>query len=95
MSLNRYATARDANEREIITVLRKVGALVQPLSQKNVPDLMVGIDGTIILMEVKQPGNTLSRGQQAWHYEWRDCPVHTVESPEGALKIIGRAGYEP
>jgi hypothetical protein len=51
----RRAAQRDASEPEIVAALRAVGATVQLLSVKGVPDLLVGWRGQMWLLECKLP----------------------------------------
>ena len=90
MSLNRYNPARDANEREIAAVLKRAGCMVEPLSGKAIPDLLVGFAGRWLLMEVKTETGRLTRPQAIWHYEagLKGLPVTMVRSPEEALKVL-------
>ena len=69
--------ARDANEGAIVKALRNRGCLVQPLMQGGgVPDLLVcGPDGTLTLLEVKDPAKRpsqrrLTPDQVEWHRTW-------------------------
>lgn len=64
MSPPRRAAARDSNEPDIATALEAVGASVTRLSQKGLPDLLVGWRGTTHLLEVKHlsaTGKTVRR----------------------------------
>ena len=51
MTLNRYATRRDANEKEIIQALESIGCTVYRLDSPV--DLLVGYRARNILLEVK------------------------------------------
>ncbi len=89
MSINRRAAKRDANEPEIIKALRAAGATVEQLSEKGVPDLLVGFMGSTYLMEVKTPKGKLTPDQTTWIDLWQG-QVHIVRTVEEALRIIGR-----
>lgn len=91
---------RDANEPEVIAALRQAGAdPVTQLSHPDLPDLLVGYEGRILLLEVKAPlgpkGGTsrqsLSDGQQAFFElcRGRRLPVFVVRSPEEAVAVLG------
>ena len=87
MTLKRYAAKRDQNEGPIVRCLRQCGALVQPLSVKGMPDLLVAYRGRVLLVEVKQPTKKPTavqriRALQGW-------PVVTVYTLADALKLIG------
>lgn len=85
----------DANHAEIVSALRKAGANVESLAGvgKGVPDLLVGIDGRLMLMEVKD-GNKppsareLTPPQIAWHAQWAGYPLSVVDSVEAALRHL-------
>ncbi len=91
----RRAAKVDANQEQVVSVLRGYGASVQSLAAvgKGVPDLLVGYRGTNFLLEVKDgkkpPSQTqLTPDQQEWHLQWNgDKPV-IVYSPTDAVKAI-------
>ena len=88
----RRAARRDANEREIIDALREVGATVQPLDIKGVPDLLVGFAGRNLLMEVKDgskppSARRLTSDQVKWHREWGGL-VHVVNNVNEAMIVM-------
>jgi hypothetical protein len=87
--VRQFAARRDDNERPIIDALEAVGASVQPLSIKGVPDLLVGFLGTNYLLEVKQPGRGLTTDQLEWRNEWKGPPPTVVNTPADALWAIG------
>ena len=80
----RRAPKRDANEAEIISALRAVGCLVQPLSAPGVPDLLVWSPWYgLMLMEVKDgskppSARKLTPDQVAWHAEWANAEIILV-----------------
>jgi hypothetical protein len=89
MSIHRRNPRRDANEAEIIAALRAAGASVQPLSARGVPDVLVGVDGRNILLEIKVGNGKLTSDEATWHKKWRGQVV-VVRSIEEALEAIGR-----
>ena len=89
MSLLRRNPKRDGNEAAIVAALRQVGAIVQRLSDPNVPDLLVGYHGLTVLLEVKSGANDLSELQARWMLEWRGGPCRTVYNVQDALEAIG------
>lgn len=97
MSLNRYAKARDANERAIVLALIRAGATVCRLDEPC--DLLVGYAGRTHLVEVKRPpgprGGTsdreLTEKQQMFWNAWKGSPVHIVTDVREALRVIGVA----
>ena len=85
----------DANQPEIIQILRDCGVTVQPLHTvgQGTPDLLCGYQGRNILIEVKDGGKVpsqrlLTQAQQDWHESWRG-QVAIVETPEQALRVMG------
>jgi len=85
----------DANQREIVAVLRGAGATVELLHAvgKGCPDLCVGYRGQNYLMEIKDgskppSAQKLTPQQELWHRDWRGQSV-IVNSPEAALAAIG------
>lgn len=84
----------DANQPEIVAALRKAGASVTLLSQVGggCPDLLVGIAGVNLLMEVKDGSKPLSArkltpDQVDWHQSWQGQSV-VVSSVEEAISVL-------
>jgi len=85
----------DANQREIVRALRKVGASVQHLHAvgQGCPDLLVGFRNVNYLMEIKDGKKSPSRrrltdAEVQWRFLWRG-QYALVESVDDALKAIG------
>ena len=76
---------KDKAEKDIVQVLRDVGASVEYWTKV---DLIVGYRGVNYLIEVKNPGDDLRPVQKKWHDNWRGY-VMVAHTPEDALKIIG------
>lgn len=92
----RRAAKVDANHGDVVAALRKAGATVQSLAAlgDGAPDLLVGFENDMWLMEVKHPDRPKARRvanslQQAWHDRWEGKPVSIVLSAEDALRVIG------
>ena len=87
----RKRTARDKNEPDIVKTLKECGALVQPITAKGCPDLMVGWRGKLTLLEVKMPGKRadLTPDQDKFHALWSGYPIHVVVSADEAMRAIG------
>lgn len=90
----RYAARVDANQTQIVSALRAAGATVQSLSAvgQGCPDLLVGYQGTNILMELKDgkkppSERKLTSDQIAWHSEWKGV-VFLVTSVNEALQLL-------
>ncbi len=91
----RYAPKLDANQEEIVRLLRQCGCSVQSLASvgSGCPDLLVGRQGRNWLLEVKDGSRYASQQrltplQAVWHEAWRGQVV-TVRSREEASKALG------
>ena len=82
----------DANQPEIVTALRAVGATVQHLHEvgRGCPDILVGFREENFIFEIKNPNYAwkLTPAEQKWFDKWagRGYIVQTIED---ALRIIG------
>lgn len=85
----RRAARIDANQPEIVAALRAVGCSVQTLAAvgAGVPDLLVGVSGVNLLMEVKTASGKLTKDQVPWHESWRG-QVAIVRSVDEALNLV-------
>jgi len=84
----------DDNQPEIVNALRQIGCSVQPLHAvgRGVPDLLVGVAGVNLLLEVKDGNKTpseqkLTKTQEAWHAEWVGQKA-IVRSVEEAINLV-------
>ena len=88
-----YAKKVDANQAQIVEALRAAGASVTDLSRfgQGVPDLLVGYNRRVYLLEVKSADGKLTPAEERWQNEWRgqSAVVRTVEQ---ALYVIGALG---
>ena len=84
----RRAARVDANQPEIVAALRKLGFSVQPLHSvgQGCPDLLVGMRGVNLLIEVKDgakppSARALTPDQVEWHSAWcgQVCVAKSVE----------------
>lgn len=99
MSIHRRDAKRDLNEGPIVEALTAAGASVTRLSDKGVPDLLVGFGGHTRLLEVKAPAGErggqkrgaagLTEEQRSWWATWLGEPPVIVHTPEEALRAIG------
>lgn len=86
----------DDNQREIVSALRRCGAIVQSLASvgDGVPDLLVGYKRQTYLIEVKDgskppSARQLTHDQILWHVEWCGGPLCVVHNVDEALAAIG------
>ncbi len=87
----RHTHRTDANQKEIVSKLRELGAKVVLLHNvgNSCPDLLVGYRGRTWLMEAKGESmrkrfsktGGLSPGQVDWHDAWPGGELVTVNSP--------------
>jgi hypothetical protein len=90
----RRARRVDANQAQIVAALRAAGCTVEVLSDvgRGVPDLLVGIRGRNLLVEVKDGSLPPSRrrltdDELAWHARWRGAVV-VVHDVHEAIAIL-------
>jgi hypothetical protein len=89
MSLHRRAPRRDENEPEVVEAFRRLGAHVQALSAKGVPDLLVHFKGRWQVVEVKRPKEKLTPDQESWWAARGEDPV-IARYPGDAYRILER-----
>lgn len=79
----------DANQAEIVAVLRAEGWSVQPIHRlgQGVPDLLVGAKGRNILLEVKDGDGALTDDELSWHANWQG-QVDVVRSAGEAVAMV-------
>lgn len=93
MTVWRRAAKRDANEAGIVEALEAAGAKVWRLSLPL--DLLVGLHGRFVLLEVKREGERKPRADRAAQTETiaecqrKGLPCYVVRTPEEALQAIG------
>jgi len=78
----------DANQAEIVSVLRKCGALVLITNELGggVADLFVSAHGKITPLEVKSGDEAITDEQRDWLTAWGGKVVRT---PNEALRAVG------
>jgi len=92
----RRAAKVDDNHASIVAALQSVGVRVQSLAAvgNGCPDLLVGIRGQFLMLEIKDGSKPpsqqrLNPAQVAWHQRWLGFPVYVVKSPSDALEKLG------
>jgi len=83
----------DANQKAIVDAYRSLGASVEILSGvgHGCPDILVGICGQTILVEIKTEKGKLRPEQLKWHGTWRGARPVIIRSVQDA---IGHIMYE-
>lgn len=86
----------DANQKEIVEALRKIGCTVQILSSvgKGCPDILIGFRGSNYLAELKdgkkpKSEQKLTPDQIKWHSLWNG-QVNVINSVEDAIKLVSK-----
>lgn len=90
-----YKTKIDKNQKAIVEALEAAGASVLVTSRmgSGFPDLVVGLRGKNILIEVKNPENSYGRkgfnkNQQNFADFWRGSPPIIVRTVDEAMAAI-------
>lgn len=92
--MSRYARKVDSNHKAVSDAFEAAGASVLSLAPlgKNAPDLLVGLCGRAILVEVK-PDTHLkahmpTEGQVKFAKGWRGGFVHLIRTPGQAVELV-------
>lgn len=95
------AKRTDANQKEIVKILRNLGASVLIISDlgKGVPDLCIGYRGRNYLLELKDgkkppSARRLTQDEQTFHDEWLG-QVTIISSLDEALTFLNRCLLDP
>ena len=82
----------DENQQEIVAAFRRCGASVQHLHEvgQGCPDILVGLRGCNLLVEIKNGDAPLNPVERDWHAAWRG-QVAIVRSVEEAVKLCESA----
>ena len=88
MSLRRHAVQRDGNEAELVRDLRKLGAIVDYVSGKGLPDLLVRYRGSVYAWEIK-----IKKGKRTHAQDQSRWPI--VRSIDEALLAMNVTTKEP
>lgn len=96
--MSRRAARVDANHAEVVKALRKAGCSVASLASvgAGIPDLVVGIRGVNLLLEIKDgskppSARQLTDDEKAFMTAWRG-QYAVVESAEQAVGVVMAAG---
>ena len=90
MSLNRFNPQRDHNEKAVVAAFKAAGALVWLISGKAIPDLLVGLHGRWVVVEVKSPSGKLNPHQQAFFdlARQRELPAYICRGAGDVKRIL-------
>lgn len=93
----RRAAKADANQAEIVALLRKLGCSVQPIHMvgRGVPDLLLGVAGKNFIVELKDgskppSARKLTPDETDWHQRWLG-QVDIIESAAQAVEFVNKA----
>ena len=86
-SLHRRAARRDSSEGPIVDALEARGFSVQPISAKDVPDLLIGRDNITRVAEVKTGTKALRPGQVRWWGNWRGGAAIVLRDVEDVARL--------
>lgn len=81
----RRAARIDSNQHELVEALKKIGARCYYI--KEPVDLVVGFRGRSVLLEIKQPGKTLTKAQQEFIESWPG-EIHVCHDINEAISAI-------
>ena len=92
----------DGNHGQIVEALRAAGCTVQSLAAigDGTPDLLVGVDGRNLLVEVKDGSKSPSRrrltdDERTWHAAWAGQVVVVATVAEALMVVAGGAVSAP
>jgi hypothetical protein len=81
----------DLNQKSIVKFLRQwPGTTIHSTASLGggFPDIILGIHGRTVPIEIKGAKGKLTPQQQAWHRAWTGTPVVIVRSLTDALKLL-------
>jgi hypothetical protein len=83
---------RDLNHDSIKATFEQLGCTITDTADlgNGFPDLVVGICGVNLLVEVKSADGELSEGQAGWHERWKG-QVAVVRSKEEVISLVQSA----
>ena len=90
MSIHRWDAARDNNEPAIVAAFKAAQCVVWPISGAAIPDLLVGIQGRWIVVEVKTPTGRLTGPQEAFFdiARLRHLPAYVCRTVDDVARIL-------
>ena len=96
MAFKRYGSKTDQNQSALLACIRMIPNIsICDLSDtgSGCPDVMLGLSGRNILIEIKRPDCAPSRSklndkQEKWHGEWKG-QVAVVRTLDDVLEVLG------
>lgn len=86
------AAKADANQKQLVAAFEGMGCSVEHLHRvgQGCPDVLVGVAGINLLVEIKDGKASLNEEQREWHAKWRGqvCIVRTVEEAVTLVKAV-------
>lgn len=85
----------DKNQKDIVAAIRDAGYSVQHLHSvgSGCPDILVGVNGLNVLIEIKEGDGKLTAAQVVWHSSWKG-QVKVARNKEEAIGIINAIEQE-
>lgn len=85
--VRKYAK-KDLNHAEIVAFFRSLGCYVVDVA--NIPkfcDILVGIKGINVLVEVKSGNSVLTPDERKFHLEWTGARIFVIRDKKEALAL--------
>jgi hypothetical protein len=86
---------KDKNHHRVTNVLHRLGCTVTDLAEvgRGVPDVLVGVNGENVLVEIKNPltqygRRGLNKRQQGFAQRWRGGPVHIIRNEDDCIALV-------
>ena len=86
---SRLPHKRDRNQPEIVVAFTALGCSVFDTSAMGggFPDLVLGVCGENVMVEIKTKKGTLTEDQQKLIGKWRGT-IHVIDSVDGACRLV-------
>lgn len=87
-----HPVRRDANHSEIVRTFEQLGCSVADTSGvgSGFADLLIGLCGVDIQIEIKTPDGTLEPAQTTHHSTWRGRHPAVVRSAQDCIELVQR-----
>jgi hypothetical protein len=87
--MSKYARKVDKNQAEIVGYFRDLECTVKHLHMVGggCPDILVGVMGINLLVEIKSPGGSLEKSQESFISDWKG-QVCVVVTREDVIKLV-------